>query len=414
MSAKRLARSLVPPLLWELARRIKARAAARPGHTRPVPWPAATPATSPAASPAGPSSAGAAADEAPLPIRTGLPEWDALTRRTLEGLATCDPDFRPTTFWGPGLRQLLQDMSDRGLASFKSWPTSKFWFYPMYGCGFTNASIETTFTSARAANPAVTQPFFAGALSGSLEARRDFDAARLAWNHGNWLVDLDGFGESRVGAPPQYFRLAGSNTIGWGRPYLNYLLCMAALSQHVSAPPKSFVEIGGGFGVLGEIVMSRDPQARYVNLDIPPLLTVSSYYLTELFGGDRVLTYADQVGDTGPIEVERSACLPNWRIEDLAGPYEVFVNSFSFQEMEPHVVERYVAAVASVDVRYVVSLNSKLGKPKASSDREIGVIDPVTSDRIVDMFGKHGYELRGRYGQPLIRSAGELVVLARS
>ena len=42
------------------------------------------------------------------------------------------------------------------------------------------------------------------------------------------------------------------------------------------------------------------------------------------------------------------------------------------------------------------------------------MLDPVTSDRIVEMFGKRGYTVCGRYGRPHIYSAGELVVLKRA
>ena len=38
----------------------------------------------------------------------------------------------------------------------------------------------------------------------------------------------------------------------------------------------------------------------------------------------------------------------------------------------------------------------------------------MTSGRIVAMFECHGYTLQGRYGEPLIRSAGEITVLRRA
>jgi len=342
-----------------------------------------------------------------------MTDWAALTRRTLAGLEDCDPLYRPTNFWGPGVRRLLDDLASVGLERFKSWPTAAIWFYPTYGSGFTNEAIDALFRAAVKANPSVPKAWFATSLTGAYQARRDFDAARLAWDQARWPFDLEGLGESPVGKPPQAFRLLGADrTVGWTRPYLNYLLCLAALSRHVDAPPTSFLEIGGGYGVLGEIVLSRDPEARYINLDLPPLTTVSSFYLRTLFGA-RVAVYDDTIGDTGPIEVDASASLPNWRIGDVAGPFDVFVNSFSFQEMEPDVVAHYVAAVAAKDVAYVVSMNSRVGKPVAASDDAIGVIDPVTSDRIVALFEASGYDLLARYGDPLIQSAGELVVLRR-
>jgi putative sugar O-methyltransferase len=342
-----------------------------------------------------------------------MTDWAALTTRTLTGLEVCDPIYRPTNFWGPGVRRLLDDLEASGLETFKSWSQATTWFYPTYGNGFTKAAIDQTLEAAVAANPAVQKAWFETSLTGAYQARRDFDAVRLAWDRERWPFDVEAMGESSIGKPPQLFRLLEANRgIGWTRPYLNYLLCLAALSRHVDAPPSSFLEIGGGYGVLGEIVMSRDPGARYVDLDLPPLTTVASFYLRTLFR-DRVAIYDDRIADNGPIELTGSACLPNWRIGDVAGPFDVFVNSFSFQEMEPDVVERYVADVAALGVDWAVSLNSKAGKRRATESDEVGVIDPVTSDRIVERFEAHGYELVGRYGDPLIQSAGELVVLRR-
>ncbi|OGO53529.1 MAG: hypothetical protein A2Z32_08665 [Chloroflexi bacterium RBG_16_69_14] len=342
-----------------------------------------------------------------------MTDWAALTKRTLAGIETCEPIYRPTNFWGPGVARLLDDLDQEGLKRFKSWPRAAIWFYPTYGKPFGSAAMKQMFDFARSVNPLVEEPWFRATLSGGHQARRDFDAVRLVWDQARWPFDLETLGESKVGKPPQHFHLIeGDREAGWTRPYLNYLLCLAALSRHVSGPPRSFLEIGGGYGVLGEIVLSRDPDGRYVNVDLPPLTTVSSYYLDALFG-DRITVYDDAIDDTGPVELSGSASLPNWRIGDIAGPFDVFVNSFSFQEMEPDVVERYISDVAAKEVDWVVSLNSKTGKRKATEGDEVGVIEPVTSDRIVALFEARGYDLVARYGDPIIQSAGELVIVRR-
>lgn len=341
------------------------------------------------------------------------PRWAALTERALAGLETCDPHFRPTNFWTPGVERLLGAMDEVGLAAFKTWPEAFFWFYPTYGKAIDSSVIRRMVRTAVTNGPPGTEQWIKPLLRGVSDARRDYDVARMAWNHQNWPADLETFGESNVGKPTQTYRLAtGDDAPTLTRPYLNYLLCMAALSHHVEEPPRSFLELGGGFGVLGEIVLARDPEARYVNCDIPPLLTVSSYYLTELFGHERVLTYDDRVADDGPIEVAQSACLPNWRIGDLRGRYDVFVNSFSFQEMEPSVVERYVDIVAELGVKHVVSLNSRAGKKRAEADG-VGVRDQVISSMIIEMFEQRGYELCATYNRPLMVSAAELAILRR-
>ena len=93
------------------------------------------------------------------------------------------------------------------------------------------------------------------------------------------------------------------------------------------------------------------------NLDIPPLLTVASWYLRHPVPGT-----VDRVRPDDPRRrsdrSRGSACLPNWRIDDVAGPFDVFVNSYSFQEMEPDVVKHYVARVAAKErvVRRIAQL----------------------------------------------------------
>ncbi len=340
--------------------------------------------------------------------------WAELTERTLEEIKGVDEIYRPTNFWEPALDQLLADMTKHGLENFKSWPISKVWFYPRYGRGFNQATIDATYKRAKEVNPSVDKSWLSGVLTGDREAGRDLDVVRLAWDQQRWPFDLTGYGESEVGTPPQYHTLNDAEH-AWTRPYLNYLLCLTALSRHVDAVPKAFLEIGGGYGVLGEILLSRDPEARYVNLDIPPLVTVSSYYLKTLFG-DRVTTYDGNLTKAGELKLDTSAVLPNWRIKDVRGDFDVFVNAYSFQEMEPNVVEHYIDAVAETGVKHVVSLNSRNGKPKASERGNRhwgGVIEPVTSQLIVDLFNARGYQLQGRYNTPLIYSAGELVVLSK-
>ena len=62
-------------------------------------------------------------------------------------------------------------------------------------------------------------------------------------------------------------------------------------------------------------------KVRYVDLDIPPLMTVASYYLPRAVE-DRVDVYDDSwSGRVGP---DRSAVLPSWRIDDVDGPFDLF------------------------------------------------------------------------------------------
>lgn len=343
-----------------------------------------------------------------------MTDWDELTARTLAELREAPDVFRPTNFWGPGLDDLLRDLRDDGLENFKSWRTAPIWFHPVYGIGIGEDEIAGLTRALQAVHPRLPDDALTRTLSGRQQAARDFDVARATWDQDRWPYDFTVKGESRIGNPPEVHRLLRDHRrIGFGRAWLNYLLMMAALSRHVPSRPRSFLEIGGGFGALGEVLMSRDPRARYVDLDIPPLCTVASYYLSERFP-KRISLYTGDLAAPGPITVGGSAVLPNYRIADLADDFEVFVNSYSFQEMEPVVVEEYVDQVCRRGIRYAVSLNSRTGKPRAAAEGDWGALDPVTSDLIVTLFEKRGFTLVGSYDDPLVRAAGRVVVLERT
>ena len=180
----------------------------------------------------------------------------------------------------------------------------------------------------------------------------------VAWGHARWPIRLRRFGESPVGNPPQLYKMAGKRH-GWTHRYLNYMTCMAALSQHVDAPPRAVLELGGGFGVLGEFLLPRSPEMRYVDLDLPPLLTVAAYYPRTLFG-DRVATAEDlPVGDRPPSLSSNARSCRTGGSPTCRDRSTFSWNTYSFQEMEPHVVAHYIDQVAAKDVEYVVSLNSR-------------------------------------------------------
>ncbi|MDT8384233.1 MAG: putative sugar O-methyltransferase [Gammaproteobacteria bacterium] len=344
--------------------------------------------------------------------------WRRMLSLCLNDIAAVSSMYAPTSFWSPGVVQLLSELEHHGIESFKSWPSSHFWFYPLYGQGYSDEMIADLWGRVQSDGTSRQYTWFRRQLSGAVDAYRDFDMLYANWDHSVWRLDFEKLGESPVGMPTQTFSPMGANGPTLGKAYLSYLLCLSALSHHLDSAPSRFLEIGGGFGALGEIVLAQDERNFYLNLDIPPLVAVSSYYLQTLFGKDSVLDYQNS-RDCELISIDdiakrlRGGSLPSWEIEKLSGPFDVFCNAYSFQEMEPHVVRNYINKVARLDVKYVVSLNTINGKPmKTDSDSdEIGVVEQVTSDMIITEFESNGYEVCGRYRRPLIISAGELVVL---
>jgi len=183
---------------------------------------------------------------------------------------------------------------------------------------------------------------------------------------------------------------------------------------------ENVLEIGGGYGALGEILLTSDSTSFYVNIDIPPVAAVSSYYLTQLFGKDQVLTY-DQSKDWKEIDIKRikethrCAVFCPWQLPKITGEFDLFVNFISFQEMEPDVVENYISCVKPLTTKFVLLRNSRSGKPKATNQKSIGVFEPTTTDRMITMFQtfkvvKRDHTVYGDFSKDFI---SELICLSR-
>lgn len=340
-------------------------------------------------------------------------------RTLLDQLERSGPPFKPTNFWRPAVEALQRDLQSRGIEHFKSWPSSRSFFYPCYGQGFSYAMFDALWPAIKARNARATEGWVKGRLIGSQDANHDFDTALAYFDGTKAELNLSAHGESDIGSPPQRYALHGPGGPTYGKPYLNYLKILAALSTVAEGPLRTFLEVGGGFGVLGEILSHHYPNSVYIDVDIPPLVSIASWYLRKV---------APDAATTGPLDepgfVLKSdeawrrgfvACLPSWKLPEIpSGKVDVFVNSFSFQEIEPEAVEAYCDIIATIAPRYVVSLNSRAGKPLAKPGRPVGMVKQTTSAFIQSQFAARGYVLVRRFGRPAAPPQAELAVLRRA
>lgn len=106
------------------------------------------------------------------------------------------------------------------------------------------------------------------------------------------------------------------------------------------------VELGGGYGRLGWLLLSAVPGVRYLAVDIPPALAVAQRYLTTLFPD--LPTYQFRSGSPDPAAIGRSRLAfltPNQLDELPPMGADLFVNISSLQEMRPEQISRYLGLV---------------------------------------------------------------------
>ena len=145
------------------------------------------------------------------------------------------------------------------------------------------------------------------------------------------------------------------------------------------------MEIGGGFGSLGEILLKCVPdEIKYIDIDIPPISTVAEYYLSEVFGEDKVLkisqNHTDELIDIN--KLPQVSVLKSWQVEKVVGKVDLFVNFISFQEMEPLVVENYLKHVDRLEASWILLRNLREGK-QIKTENNVGVEQPIFSDDYV-------------------------------
>lgn len=299
--------------------------------------------------------------------------------------------YKPTIFWEEASSLIIKEFQAEGLENFRRLQSSLWFFVPTYEVNGNGLSKEISEGLKALRKHESTVPkqraFLDSILDGTQMALADYRTF-MAANFKHDSSPLVAFSESSVGNPIEHYEFDGKK---YSRSALNYLLGLSFLSNYVDLESlKSILEIGGGFGTLGEISRKVLPQSKYIDIDIPPTLFASRYYLQEVFGSEQVTPLVETedqlfINDFKPLTV-----LPSWKIENLQGEVDLFVNFISFQEMEPEIVQNYLSHVSRLEAKWVLLRNMREGKQTRKQHR-FGVDKPIYSEDYIKMLP--GYQL---------------------
>jgi len=318
-------------------------------------------------------------------------------------MSSQDSLYRPTAFWAEASQSLADEVAHCGIENFRRLSGPLGYFVPTYGppgnwftAELRQLLIQTLSSSGGTEKALLGLRQF---VDGEAAAYADYRVL-LAGDDPVRAPHLNRFSESSVGRPLEQFCFEERY---FSRSALNYLLGLAALKKVAPQDfvPHTVLEIGGGFGTLGEILgtMGIDA-ARYIDIDIPPTLLIADYYLGKVFGRQSLATWEDveRVAAISIDELPPRAVLAPWQLPKLHGKIDLFVNFISFQEMEPSVVSNYLSLVAGLAPEYVILRNIREGKQRRSAERPLGVDQPVRGDDYVKFLD--GFELVDRAHAP--------------
>jgi putative sugar O-methyltransferase len=321
-------------------------------------------------------------------------------QQALEDMLAQDSLYRPTIFWEDASSVILREICEQGIDHFRSLPSSLVFFVPTYGTPGNSITFKEValINAVLKESPPKSVQTMRQFLSGELSALNDYRVL-MAADNSLLLPILHSFSESKFGSPIEQFEFDGRR---FSRSALNYLLGLVMLKRHLGDEPlRTVLEVGGGFGTLGEIIASAGLKDwRYIDIDIPPTSFVAESYLRSAVGSELVIGYTG-TRDRNEIIIDSLppvSVLCSWQIEKLRGKVDLFVNFISFQEMEPNVVANYLGHIKRLGARWILLRNMREGKQLRHSTDSVGVNVPITTEDYLTLLS--GYELVERNIHP--------------
>ena len=300
------------------------------------------------------------------------------------------PEYKPGSFWQKALFDIAEEYVLSGVKNFRSIKKNLEFFVPTYGIpgnGFSDENVKILLEASRSFSKRQ-KMIIEDAISGYQLAFNDYRLFKALHGKSDNLQIID-FSESNIGKPKERFEFDGK---AFSRSSLNYLLGLSLLKKlDPKFIPKTILEIGGGFGTLGEILShSNVRDFKYISLDLPPMFLIAKEYLEKSFykRNDFFNDFNNQTGSLLISNLPKYNFLPNWRIADLIGEIDLFVNFISFQEMEPYIVKNYIKKIQGLCPEYVLLRNIREGK-QLSRDGKIGVQTQIKSDDYLSYFSKY-------------------------
>ena len=293
--------------------------------------------------------------------------------------------YKPSSFWKKASEDIIKDIEMFGIENFRNLETPLGYFVPTYGVPANSFSEELKIKvkqlllkEGNSKQNLAMDEF----ISGYFHALSDFRVF-MAADVEDQEPFLTQFSESTFGNPKEQFEFNGNR---YSRSALNYILGLCLLKKHLKKDEriKTVLEIGGGFGTLGEI-LSFTKNVKYIDIDIPPVSFIAWKYLESIYGNANITEYINEQDEIEVQKLKSCSVFNSWDIEKITGEIDLFVNFISFQEMEPSIVQNYLNHVKRLQPNWILLRNMREGKNKKRSIDDIGVEAPIKKDDYIKM-----------------------------
>ena len=158
-----------------------------------------------------------------------------------------------------------------------------------------------------------------------------------------------------IGNP--YGCMLNGTFIRGGTDYQHYYA--QAITSLLPPGKKSVVlELGGGFGGMAYFLVRDNPQAVYIDLDLPETLALASYYLLKAFPDVPATLFGEAELSPETLGHSRIVMMPSFQILKMESKsVDLAFNSYSLAEMSPSAIREYIAELARCTSSHILHVN---------------------------------------------------------
>jgi putative sugar O-methyltransferase len=168
--------------------------------------------------------------------------------------------------------------------------------------------------------------------------------------------------------------------------------------------PKKIVEIGGGFGKLGSIILDKNPGIKYSLIELPSTSLTSFYYLSEfckLKNLEDISFFFDTRSEFNQkkVSIITSAYLNNKKDEKMLNDCDLLINTESFMHMSENEIAFYINLIKKNKIRYILCINRLEKKregetefSKLFNDENIKLVEKIDLDTVLESMYLTFYE----------------------
>ena len=271
--------------------------------------------------------------------------------------------YKPSEFWkSANFKIFTSIIKKKNFNNFKSIKINLNFFIPTYKYFFdiNRKFLKKFFSEFKISKKK--KLFFLSYINGYQGALSDYRTFKSSIEQSDRL-GLINFNESKYCNPSERFNFEGRN---YSKSALNYLLGMSFFQNNTKTYlPKVILEIGGGYGTLGEILkQSKIKNFKYIDVDIVPMISIAKFYLAKVYKMKKFQKF-EKFEKSKKIKInklDKINFLCPWHLTKLDGKISLFVNFISFQEMEPEIVKNYLSIIVKLKPRYILLKNLREGK----------------------------------------------------